>query len=284
MNGAQRQLTGRHVRRRAARDLLWAVALLQTWLVVQFVAGAGYGLGVDSHAYWAAWRGEMYDAAPATLDAYLYSPAFAQLVWPLAQLPWPVFGVVWAIATVAAVIWLVKVAHWYVAVPLSLIGLHEVLTGNINWLLALVVVLGQRHPALWSLPFLTKVTSCLGPIWFLARGEWRKLLVCLGTIVGIALASWLVVPELWRDWISFLRIHSGSTDTQVGAAFLPPLIVRLPIAIALVAWGARRDHWWTLAVGMMLSSPVAGLGQMALFLALPRLNAEARRRRTAIDS
>jgi hypothetical protein len=279
MSEGQTVLSREQVRRRAARDLLWAVALLQAWLVAQFVAGAGYGLGVDSHAYWAAWRGEMYDSAPATLDAFLYSPAFAQMVWPLAQLPWPVFGTIWAIATVIAIVWLVRVAHWYVAVPLALLGLHEVLTGNINWLLALVVVLGQRHPALWAFAFLTKITSCLGPVWFLARGEWRKLFASVATIVGVALASWLVSPDLWAQWLSFLRSHAGDADTQVGATFLPPLVVRLPLAVALVVWGARRDRPWTLAVAMMLSSPVAGLGQVALFLALPRLNREGGGRR-----
>lgn len=254
------------------RALLWAVSLLLALLVCEFVADSGFGLGVDAHAYWAAWRGEMYDAPPATRDAYLYSPAFAQLLWPLAQLPWPVFGTVWAVATLVGLYWLVRVAHWTVAVPLFLLGTHEVLTGNINWLMALVVVLGSRYPALWAFAAFTKITTFLGPVWFLARGEWRRLAVTLVATLAVAAISWTLAPGLWSDWLAFLLEHFSDADDQVGARFLPPLVLRLPLAVILVAWGARRDRSWTLAVGVMLASPVAGLGQIAILLALPRLN------------
>src|SRR5262245_56278888 len=40
--------------------------------------------GFDSHAYWLAWQhSDMYGLKPNQQDAYLYSPAFAQLIWPL---------------------------------------------------------------------------------------------------------------------------------------------------------------------------------------------------------
>ena len=46
----------------------------------------------DAHAYWTAWQGGMYDTPWLVNGAYSYSPAFAQLIWPLTLLPWPVFA------------------------------------------------------------------------------------------------------------------------------------------------------------------------------------------------
>ncbi|WP_157559061.1 glycosyltransferase family 87 protein [Nocardioides sp. Soil774] len=229
------------------------------------------GLGVDSHAYWAAWRGEMYDHAPATRDAFLYSPAFAQAIWPLAQLPWPVFAVVWGLAATATVTWLATGARRAWVVPLSLLGTLEVLTGNVNWVLALVALLGLRHPGLWTIALLTKVTPALGPIWFLARGEWRSLGRSVTWAVAVTAVSIALAPELWRAWWEFLSLHAASTGGTVGSDFLPPLAIRLPVVLAFLVWGARTDRVWTLPVSMTLMSPVSGIGQIVVLLALPRL-------------
>ena len=43
------------------------------------------GPGWDAAAYWDAWRGSMYDGSVGDPGHYLYSPAFAQVVWPLAH-------------------------------------------------------------------------------------------------------------------------------------------------------------------------------------------------------
>lgn len=50
----------------------------------------------------------MYGLPPNTADAYLYSPAFAQLIWPLAQLPWPLFVAAGAVAGFALYAWLLR--------------------------------------------------------------------------------------------------------------------------------------------------------------------------------
>ena len=170
------------------RVVAWSGSIIFAWLSVTLVA-SDLGFGIDSHAYWAAWRGEMYDEAPATRDAFLYSPAFAQAIWPLAQLPWPVFATLWGLAATATVIWLALGAGRAWVVPLSLLGTLEVLTGNVNWILALVAVLGLRHPGLWTIALLTKVTPALGPLWFLARGEWRKLAHAVGWAVAVTTVS-----------------------------------------------------------------------------------------------
>ncbi|GAB3035305.1 hypothetical protein GCM10011376_19020 [Nocardioides flavus (ex Wang et al. 2016)] len=254
----------------ALRALAWAGSLIFAWLSVTLVA-TELGFGVDSHAYWSAWRGEMYGAAPATRDAYLYSPAFAQALWPLAQLPWPAFAVIWALGATAAIVWLAAGAGKTWAVPLFLLGTFEILTGNVNWVLAVIAVVGLRLPGVWTIALMTKVTPALGPVWFLARGEWRQLGTSIAWAATLVALSVSISPDLWRQWWDFLTTHSGSAAGQVGSAFLPPLWIRLPAVVALVVWGARTDRVWTLPVGMALSSPVSGIGQLVVLLAIPRL-------------
>src|SRR5665647_1227965 len=68
------------------------------FMVMQiFVHARGDMIGADSHAYWMAVRfpETWYTQPPAYRDAFLYSPAFVQALWPLGQLPWPAFQSVW---------------------------------------------------------------------------------------------------------------------------------------------------------------------------------------------
>ena len=68
------------------------------FMAMQIVVNARAGMiGADSHAYWVAARfpGTWYTKPPAYRDAFLYSPAFAQALWPLGQLPWLAFQSVW---------------------------------------------------------------------------------------------------------------------------------------------------------------------------------------------
>ena len=108
--------------------MVWLVAVLTVNLCVELVRKLG--LGWDSHAYWLAWRGPMYDAAPNTVDAFLYTPAFAQLFWPLAQLPWPVACAVTVALPAFALAYLLRPLGVSWALPLWLIGLAETLSGQ----------------------------------------------------------------------------------------------------------------------------------------------------------
>lgn len=257
------------MRARLLRDTTWilgvvcaAYALLLVW---------SQGLGVDAHAYWLAWRGPMYTTAPGTPDAYLYSPAFAQALWPLAQLPWPIFVFLFTVLVGVVLAWLLKPLGWKWAFPLWLAGLPEVASGNVFVLMALVAVFGFSRPAGWAFVALTKITPCLGPVWFMARREWRKLSHSLLSIGLIAAVSAAVAPGLWQEWFQFLAVHVRESAAPIGSPFMPPSIVRIPIGIALVVWGARHNKPWCIPVGMVLCSPVLWLGSFTLLAAIPRL-------------
>jgi hypothetical protein len=255
---------------RLARD----TAKLLGVLCALFAAVAAWhanSFGWDSHAYWRAWRGTMYGAAPMTRDAYLYSPAFAQAIRPMAYLPWPVFAVIWSALLAVVLAWLLAPLRWW-AVPLWLACLPEIISGNVFVLLAVVVVLGLRHRWLWAFAALTKITPCIGPVWFAVRREWRHLGVSLGVTVAVAALSLAVAPHLWVDWVRFLGHQAGKSGHTLGAEIWPPIAYRLPVAVLLVAWGAKTNRRWVLPVGMVLASPVVWLGTYTMLAALPRLH------------
>src|ERR1041385_4690620 len=51
---------------------------------------------LDMHTYWATGAGVSYaHSNPYVIGAYLYAPAFAQVLYPLTTLPWPWFAALW---------------------------------------------------------------------------------------------------------------------------------------------------------------------------------------------
>ena len=229
--------------------------------------------GLDSRAYWLANHGQMYGAPPDTRDAYLYSPAFAQLIKPLTLLPWPAFAAVWSLFLLAVLLWLLRPLPLTWAIPLGIAGLNEVVVGNVVLLFAVVVVVGFRRPAAWSFVALTKIAPCLGPVWFAARREWLPLLESALATVLIAGLSYLFDPSAWAAWLSFLNVNAGLSEGVTGSSIGPPLVVRIPLAVLLVVWGALTRRVWTLPLAMAFASPVLALGAFAVLLSLPRLYA-----------
>lgn len=257
------------VRYRLKRDIPWIIAFASLLQAIYMLLAFRYGF--DSHAYWLAWRHGLYGAPPNTPDAYLYSPAFAQLIWPLAQLPWPAFAVAYTLILLAVLAWLLKPLPLRLAIPFGVAGLNEVMAGNVFLIFALVAVLGFRYPASWAFVALTKVTPCLGPVWFLVRRDWRGLILSLGATGLVVLISLSVTPHLWMDWFHFLTTHAGDSRGAFGSLLAPPLIIRLPFGLALLVWGALREKRWTVPTAMIMATPVFGIAAITVLFALPRM-------------
>ncbi|MBM6405956.1 DUF2029 domain-containing protein [Phycicoccus sp. CSK15P-2] len=225
-------------------------------------------IGTDSaHAYWNAWNQDLYGAGPGSVDAYNYSPAFAQLLYPVTLLSWPVFLVVWSALLVTALVWLMwPLPHsWRWPVLLYVIP-PAVAIGNIEPLLAVVAVLGFRCPCLWAFPLLTKVVPGVGVLWFVVRREWRHAAWAVGATLGVLTLSFVADPGLWFAWGQFLL---ASSDTHI--RYLP-LWIRLPVAVGLTVWGALRARPTTLAVAMMFAMPLWSSGVLLMLTAVPRLS------------
>lgn len=245
--------------------VVWAAAVELLVLTVGY--GQRRGFGSDAHAYWLAARRLSYVLPPRAEDAYLYSPLFADLLRPFGLLPWPVFYGVWVAGSGVALGWLVRPlpARW--AVPVVLVCTIELVFGNVHLLLAAAVVAGlSGSRSAWLFPVLTKVATGVGLVWYLARGEWRRL-VEIGAVFAVVVGgSVLTQPGAWQAWLGMLLRHDASTPDGMGG-----FAVRAAVAVVLVVAAARTGSPWAVAVATMLANPVSVLSGVAILAAVPRL-------------
>ncbi len=252
------------------------VVLGLVWLSViglaePFVWGA-LGTGHDARPYWeTAMRDPYARNVVGGWDSYLYSPAFLQVLAPLRSLPWIAFIGGWeAILLVATA----ALAGPVLLAPVALFVTTELWGGNVTLLIALAVVAGFRWPATWSFVLLTKVTPGVGLLWFAVRREWWSLATALGATLAVVAISTVVAPGVWRDWIDLLLWNAGR---PIASGSIPiPLVVRFPIAVALLIWGGLTDRRWVVPVACLLALPVIWYGSLSLLagvipLALPDL-------------
>ncbi len=227
------------------------------------------GLGYDSHAYWLAVQDmdRLYGAPALARDAFLYSPAFAQLIWPLGLLPWPVFYLVWTLLSAALFVWLLRPLGRAWFVPAFIATLPEILTGNIYALMAATLVLGVNSGPPWVFLGLTKIAGGgVGLVWLTLTRQWRALLVGLVTTIAVVGLSVAIGLNQWREWIEFLRHGSGVTSNSSAIT-----VVLLCAGVAAVAIGALTRRAWLLSVATILVSPTFGPNTLTLLAAIPRL-------------
>jgi Glycosyltransferase family 87 len=265
------------VRDRLLRDGYVVLAIV--FVVLRLLAIEPWDDSVDAFAYWATRGGDLYRAADTGLiGSYLYSPAFAQLLAPFVWLPWPVFAASWT-ALLLGVYRLVVGPRLALPLLLFIPIPFEIVSGNVHLLFAAVIVFGFRYPALWALVLLTKVTPGLGLVWFLVRREWRALAIALGVTAAIAAVSFVLAPADWLRWWEVLR-HDATGPLATPGWYLPvPLLIRLPLATAIVAWGGLTDRRWTVPVAVAIALPVLWLNGLAILAALVPL---ARATRSAL--
>ncbi len=216
----------------------------------------------DAHAYWAVDPANPYTRAIATTDAFTYPPPAALFFAVLGQLPFEVFQAGWTLLIGFALLWLT--GPWALAFLVIPVVASDLYLGNIHVLLAAAVVGSLRRPELWAIPLLTKPTVGVGLLWFLVRGEWRKLAIAVGVTGALAAVTHLIAPTLWPMWIDYVLDTGVAPD--VGRAFwIPiPLLIRLPAAALLVTWGARTNRPWTLPTAAMLALPVLWMVGLAM--------------------
>jgi hypothetical protein len=220
-------------------------------------------MAFDVVAYWTVDLANPYQGNVGDLGFFPYSPAAALALAPLTQLPWLAFATLWYGALLAALTFLGRRSFLVLlAFPPVAIDLYH---GNIHLLLAAAIVVGFRYPQAWAFVLLTKVTPGIGLLWFVARREWRNLVLALGTTAVIAAASFVVLPRQWFEWISMLASSAGTPPPW--PALPIPLVPRLAVAAAIVWWGARRDQRWTVPVAAAISVPALWPGAFAILAA-----------------
>ncbi len=261
-------------RRRAFRDGLAIAGLLFAAYLFVVVAPAAGTVGFDAYAYWAVDLAHPYARVAGELGAFPYTPVAARLFAPAALVSFPAFWWIWTSVLVGTVIWLGRAGwrRWHAALfilafpPVAL----ELYHGNVHLLLAAAVALGLRYPWTWAFVLLTKVTPGVGLVWFLVRREWRQLGIALGVSAALVAVSLVIDGRLWREWVvdGLLPVTGGPVQQFYVAV---PLAFRLPMAVVLVAWGARTDRTWVLPAGAALALPVLWLSGLSILAAIPAI-------------
>jgi glycosyl transferase family 87 len=233
------------------------------------------GSSVDAYAYWTTRSGDLYASADTgRIGAYLYSPAFAQLLAPITWLPLNVFTAIWTGINCAALWYLLR--RWSLPSLLFLPIPFEIISGNVHLLYGVAIVVGfrgYRWAASWALMFLTKITPGIGVVWFLVRREWRSFAVAIGVTAAIVAVSFLLNRAAWEEWIAILQADlsggagQGTLDTP-GWYLAVPLVPRLIVAAGLAVVAGLTDRRWLIPFVVVLALPVVWLNGLAVLAAV----------------
>ena len=264
-------------RRRAIRHGLSIVGIVSLPYIVVLNSAKSL-FGFDAYAYWAIDLHHLYGESlgnTSDLGAFRYTPAIGQVFAVFHALPWEVFLALWVGLMVAALLWLTG-RNWLIALAFPPVAL-ELYHGNVHLFLAVAIVLGFRYPATWAFVVLTKVSPGVGALWYLFRGEWRKLAIAVGATLAIAAVSFVIAPDLWRQYTQTM-IDNLAYDPGHPYPVPIPLPIRMAAGAALVAWGARTDRRWTVPVAATLALPIIWFHGLAVLLAIVPLWREDRGR------
>lgn len=211
--------------------VLWLArlsALAGGWVILTLLALGLPGDMRDAGAYYGARLDAIY-AHHTFLDAgYLYSPAFAILVEPFRWFPAQVLETTIRMASAVALGYLVTP---FVGAAMILVGWPglraELGVGNIDLVVAAVLVWVLWRPWLWPALLLTKVTPGVGLAWHVARREWHAIGIAAGSTLLMVLMTLPVVGfEAWTDWASVLTGENVAiADSSTAIPVLPRLLV-----------------------------------------------------------
>ena len=254
------------LRTRSLSEAIWWAALPGSVLfcVLQVTEHVAKGaIGFDSHAYWLAARmpDSLYLLAPRLKDAYLYSPAFAELLAVGAG----------AVARVPGAVGRDRCGAPFLALEAPRMAqgsddrpvfhdradarerVHPVRDSPGAW--------AHRFPGAFAIFAITKLAPSIVFVWFVVRREWGKAAVAIGTTLAMSPFSAAIDPEAWLHWVRFL--FTSTSDGSVGAP------IRAILALVIVVFAARTDRAWLLAPAVLLACPVfGGWGPLAVLAAL----------------
>ncbi len=241
----------------------------------------------DAAYYWLVVPGK-YEVAQ-----YVYPPPLAQLLLPLRATDlWWVYVILWTTICFASVGYILgRWSPFALAVAFApnstwpLVDLIQgpaaaAFIGNVTMPMVAGIVAGMRRPGAWAIPILTKMTPGVGVLWFAFRGEWRRFATAIVWTATIAFVSFLLAPGWWLSFARFLVENQGATAN--GPAFLgPPPVVRVLLAIALVAVAARFN--WPRLVPIACAVSLIGLYSAGSFSAIAVAALSPRLSRSALD-
>jgi len=251
------------------------------------IAQDNWGLGYDTPSYWLAGRhildgAPLYQADPySTLALYTYPPVFAQLFAPAALLPELLVGWLWRVTGVLCLRYLVGSWRATVVACAFIPVLTELSISNVTLQLAACLIFALRDKrGAYLLPWAAALKFgpvLIVPYLWVRKPETRRPLV-VGTLVFLAvcLASILLAPHAWADYVDMLRFQNMTELSGSQVIHLIPsgggidFIVRFALAgvVALVAVYTRRD--WLAYAAAAITCPVLAISRFAPLVGLWR--------------
>jgi hypothetical protein len=254
------------------RRLAWLVLGVGGWAfaVRVWVEGFQNGWfvfpGGDTLAFY-SFAGDAFrsGADPYTINAdgsvFFYAPPWAAA---FAMLSWAGPAVIHLVIVVVDLLALRYMARgwiragvlcWFALVP------WEMAAGQVNLITAAAIVAAIRGT---SWPAAIMALAKISPVLAVSRRDWRPFAIAL---VACAIVT-LPRLDLWPLWIN--RLFWG-IDHPLGPLIPFPFVVRLTLAIGLVAWGRP----WSRALGAVLATPAFYWGSLVLLVAPPVVWADA---------
>ena len=239
----------------AIRFGLWpAAALMLTLIFDVWMLGVArqWDPGTDLLATWRMNLAAPWAAAENSMlgaGVFRWSPVAAQVASLTGALPWLAFQFAFLGLQLGAIMWMSS-KRWPYIVLLPPV-LWNLYMGNVDLLMGAAIVAGFRWPGAWAFLFLTKGTPGVGVLWFAFRREWRSLTIALSTTAAIAAGSFMLAPDLWRQWFAAL----GEMSSLPQSVLYPPLFARVPMAVALIWYAARTDRRWLLPLACLVAVP-----------------------------
>jgi len=256
------------LKRRQTQYVLHGVGLLllawRWWHYVSIPPSDPY-IGVDFETYWSASLEDPYSRPVGEAGAYLYTPAFLQVLAPLRALPLEFAWPIWIGLNLGAL------AYCVTPLPAAVLSIvwavdADLFIGNIHSLMAAAMAVASRYPAAWAVLLLTKLTPGIGVLWYALRREWSSFAVALGATAATALISIVLAPEAWSGWIEQMT----SDSNRAGALYLAVLLGRLAAAVSLLAYGAWRNLPVVVPIAATIAVPVVWPSVLILLVAAPR--------------
>lgn len=260
-----------------ARFLVVAVLAGIGGILLAVIVGMFWREAGDDLAYWLAGN-RLVTGQPVYPDPSVAFEDFAfHYVPPVAQLLAPVTAVLAAVPFLIVFRAVLLLALWDLAgrrmldmlamlafVPLA----YSLRVENVEILMAVAVVYGlARWPWAFLVGGLVKVSPGLGLVYLALQRRWRDVVVSAVLGAAIVAVSYVLAPDLWRDW---LQAITGRSDV-IGNSIVPlPYSVRAiaGFVLTLVAGRiGRRNGELLLVVAVTIANPGLSLQGFAVLAA-----------------
>jgi hypothetical protein len=79
--------------------------------------------------------------------------------------------------------------------------------------------------------------------------------MALGATAAVAAVSFVLAPQLWREFIDAMTVQAPAAIDVPPAAIQISLPIRLVLAVVVIAYGARTDRYWLVPVAATIAAP-----------------------------